>query len=48
MAHDRVRQGRLARAIWAHQRVDLAPADSQIHATEDLLLTGADVKVSNF
>ena len=47
MAHDRVGERRLARAVRAHQRVDLALADGQIHTPEDLLLTGADVKVSN-
>ena len=46
MTHDRVGERRLARAVRAHQRVNLALVDGQIHAPEDLLLTGADVKVS--
>ncbi len=34
-------------AVGAHQRVDLTHADAQIHAPQDLLLAGADVKVSD-
>ena len=47
MAHDRVGERRLARAVGAHQGVDLALADGQLEAAQDLLLTGADVEVSD-
>src|SRR5437870_2657884 len=36
MAHDRVRQGALARAVGSHQRVDLALGDAEVDATKDL------------
>jgi hypothetical protein len=45
VAHDGVGQGRLARAVGAHQGVELARADVQVHALEDLLLPGRDVQV---
>ena len=45
VAHDRVRQGRLARAVGAHQRVDLALVDGEVQALEDLLVPGLDVEV---
>ena len=47
VAHDHVRERRLARAVRSHQGVDLAAADGQVDAAQDLLLTGADVKVSD-
>ena len=47
VAHDRVGERRLAGAVGSHQGVDLALADGQIQAAQDLLFTGADVKVSN-
>jgi hypothetical protein len=47
VAHDRVGQGRLAGAVGAHEGVDLAPAHGQLQAAQDLLVTGADVKVSD-
>jgi hypothetical protein len=46
MAHHRVGQRRLARAVRPHQRVDLAAIDGQIDAAQDVLLPGSDVKVS--
>ncbi len=36
-AHDHVRQGRLARAVGAHDRVDLARANRQVDPSQDLL-----------
>ena len=45
VAHDRVGQRRLAGAVGAHQRVDLAGADVQVDALEDLLVAGVDVEV---
>ena len=47
MAHDRVRERRLAGAVGPHQGVDLALADGQVEAAQDLLVAGADVKVSD-
>ena len=47
VAHDRVGERRLARAVRPHQRVDLALADDQVEAAQDLLLACADVKVSD-
>ena len=47
MAHDRVGEGRLAGAVRAHQRVDLAAVDLEVEALEDLLVLGADVKVGD-
>src|SRR4029079_15489084 len=35
-------------AVGAHQRVDLAGADVQVHALEDLLVPGGDVEVLDF
>jgi hypothetical protein len=43
--HQRVRQGRLARAVGAHQGMELARADVQVHALEDRLVTRRDVQV---
>ena len=48
VAHDRVREGRLAGAVRAHQRVHLARRDLEVEALEDLLVLGADVKVGDF
>ena len=45
VAHDRVGERRLAGAVRAHQRVELAGADVQVHALEDLLVPGGDVQV---
>ncbi len=47
VAHDRVGQRRLAGPVRAHHRVDLAGADVEVHALEDLLLAGGDVQVSD-
>jgi hypothetical protein len=38
MAHERVRQGGLARAVGAHDGVDLAVADGQLDPLQDLML----------
>ena len=38
VAHQRVGEGRLARAVGAHDRVDLALADGQVDPLEDLVL----------
>ena len=42
VAHQRVGEGRLARAVGAHDRVDLALADGQVDALEDLVLGRGD------
>ena len=42
VAHQGVGEGRLARAVGAHDRVDLALADRQVDALEDLVLRGGD------
>ena len=47
VAEQGVRERRLARAVGAHQRVDLAAVDVQVDASEDLALLGADVQVSD-
>ena len=47
VAHDRVRERRLAGAVRPHQRVDLAPRDLEVEALEDLLVLGAHVQVAN-
>ena len=38
VAHQRIGEGRLARAVGAHDRVDLALADGQVDALQDLVL----------
>ena len=43
----RVRERRLAGAVGAHQRVDLAVVDRQVDAAQDLAIVGAHVKVSD-
>ena len=45
VAHDRVGERRLAGAVGAHERVELAGADVQVDALEDLLVPGGDVEV---
>jgi hypothetical protein len=45
MAHQRVGERRLARAVGAHQRMELTGADVQVHPLEDLLVTRRDVQV---
>ena len=45
VAHDRVRERRLPGAVRPHQCVELAAADVQVHALEDLLVPGGDVQV---
>ena len=40
VAHQRVGEGRLAGAVRAHDRVDLALADGQVDALEDLAARG--------
>jgi hypothetical protein len=47
MPHDCVGERRLARSVGAHQGMDLALVDGQFEAAQDLLVTGADMKVSN-
>jgi hypothetical protein len=47
VAHDRVRERRLAGAVRPHQRVQLAPAHDQVDAAQDLALLGAHVQVSD-
>ena len=42
VAHQRVGEGRLARAVGAHDRVDLALADGQVDPLEDLVLGCGD------
>ena len=42
VAHQRVGEGRLARAVGAHDRVDLALADGQVDPLEDLVLGVGD------
>ncbi len=42
MAHQGVGEGRLARAVRAHDRVDLALADGQVDPLEDLVIGGGD------
>src|SRR6185312_3584655 len=48
VAHHGVGERRLARAVRPHQGVDLALADGEVEALEDLFLAGADVEVANF
>src|SRR5690606_30084030 len=43
--HDHVREGGLARAVRAHEGVDLALVHGQVEALEDLLVPGAHVQV---
>ena len=45
LAHDHVGQRRLARAVGAHERVDLALAHGEVEPAQDLLVAGADVQV---
>ncbi len=47
MPEQSVRERRLARAVRAHQRVDLASRDIEINASEDLALLDAHVQVSD-
>ena len=47
VAHDRVGERRLARAVRAHQGVELARADVQVHAAQDGLLPCAHVQVAD-
>ena len=47
MAHDREAQRALARAVGAHQGVDLAAADLQTHALENRLARHRNVKIAN-
>ncbi len=51
VTRDRVRQRGLARAVGAHDRVDLALVDREVDALEDLLATllgvDADVQVGD-
>ena len=47
VAHDRVRERRLAGAVRPHQRAHLALRDLEVEALEDLLVLGADVQVAN-
>ena len=47
VAHDRVGERRLARAVGAHQGVQLAVADQQVDAAQDLALLGAHVQVAD-
>ena len=42
VAHQRVGEGRLARAVRAHDRVDLALADGQVDPLQDLVVGGGD------
>ena len=46
VAHDRVGQGRLAGAVRAHQRVDLARGHVEVDPLEDPLALGAHVQVA--
>ena len=45
VAHDDVRERALARAVGAHERVDLTLVHGEVQALEDLLLPGPDVQV---
>ncbi len=45
MAQQGVGEGRLARAVGAHQGMDLALGDGQRQALEDLAIPGADFEV---
>ena len=45
VAHDRVRERGLARAVRAHQRVELTGPDVQVDPLEDLLVRSGDVQV---
>jgi hypothetical protein len=45
VAHDRVRERRLAGAVGPHQGVELTWADVQVDPLEDLLVRGGDMKV---
>ena len=47
VAHDRVRERRLAGPVRSHQRVQLAFAHGQIDAAQDLAFLGAHVQVSD-
>jgi len=47
VTHDRVGERRLARAVGAEQRVQLAGADGQVDAAQDLAILGTDVKVAD-
>jgi len=47
VTHDCVGERRLAGAVGAHQRVDLALADGQVDALEDLLVVGLDMEVAD-
>src|SRR5882762_2785500 len=47
VSHQGVREGRLARAVGAHDRVDLALVDGEGDAFEDLLALDARPQVSN-
>src|ERR1035441_946289 len=47
VAHDRVGERRLAGAVRSHQGVQLAPANEQVDAAQDLALIGAHVEVSD-
>jgi hypothetical protein len=40
MPHQGIGQGRLARAVRPHQRMELTRADMQVDALEDLLVSG--------
>ena len=48
MAHQRVGQRALARAVAAHQRVHLARADGQVDPAQDLTPLDGDVQVLDF
>ena len=47
VAHDHVGQGRLARAVRAHEGVELARADVEVHAAQDGLVPCAHVQVAD-
>ena len=47
VTHDRVGERRLAGPVRTHQRVDLALADLEIEAAEDLLLADADMEIAD-
>ena len=47
MPHDCVGERRLAGPVGSHQGVDLALVDDEVEAAQDLLLTGADVEISD-
>ena len=46
VAHDRVRQGRLARPVRPHQRVYPSLLDVEVEAAQDLLALGAHMQVA--